>query len=62
MSEAYELQTKFNHFIWKLRGFLLIPLISSCSLVQLSPTMNCQHIIYERTGNEVQVLAKGCQV
>jgi hypothetical protein len=37
-------------------------LCTGCSLVQLSPTMNCQYIKYERIQNEASVIAEGCRV
>lgn len=33
-----------------------------CSLIQYSPTFNCEHITYTRDGNEVKLYAEGCKV
>jgi hypothetical protein len=41
---------------------LVTLLLSGCSLIQYSPTMNCEHIVYERNGDTAQVLAEGCKV
>jgi hypothetical protein len=41
---------------------MLASLLAGCSIVQLSPTMNCEHIVYERIGDTAQVIAEGCKV
>jgi hypothetical protein len=35
--------------------------LSGCSLVQWLPSSACEHVMYERTGNSVEVYAQ-CQV
>jgi hypothetical protein len=37
-------------------------LCTGCSLIQLSPTMNCQYVKYERIQDTASVNAEGCKV
>jgi hypothetical protein len=46
----------------KLLLVTLLATLPGCSLVQLSPTMNCQYLKYERIQNEASVIAEGCRV
>jgi hypothetical protein len=46
----------------KLLLVTLLVTLTGCSLVQLSPTMNCQYLKYERIQNEASVIAEGCKV
>jgi hypothetical protein len=62
MKEAYRLQNALNNHAWKLNALMMCALLGGCSIVQLSPTMNCEHITYTRDGNEAKVYAEGCKV
>jgi hypothetical protein len=46
----------------KLLLVTLLATLSGCSLIQYSPFIACQHIVYERNGDTAQVLAEGCKI
>jgi hypothetical protein len=46
----------------KLLLVTLLVTLSGCSLVQLSPTMNCSYLKYERIQDTASVIAEGCRV
>lgn len=46
----------------KLLLVTLLVTLSGCSLVQLSPTMNCQYLKYERLQDVASISAEGCKI
>jgi hypothetical protein len=46
----------------KLLHVTLLATLSGCSLVQLSPTMNCSYVKYERIQDTASVIAEECKV
>jgi hypothetical protein len=41
---------------------MLASMLAGCSIVQLSPTMNCSYVKYERIQDTASVIAEGCRV
>jgi hypothetical protein len=41
---------------------MLASLLAGCSIVQLSPTMNCTYVKYERIQDTASINAEGCRV
>jgi hypothetical protein len=46
----------------KLLLVTLLVTLSGCALVQLSPTINCSYVKYERIQDTASVIAEECRV